>query len=65
MNSAAGARPLSPTATRGGFVTLARKYALQIAIVFVALLIWAFFVWRAPNTFLAYDIYNALMSTTH
>jgi len=65
MNTAVTeARPLSPTATRGGFVRLARKYALQIAIVFVALLIWAFFVWRAPRTFLAYDIYNALMSTT-
>jgi simple sugar transport system permease protein len=41
-----------------------RKYALQIAIVFVALLIWAFFLWRSPRTFLAYDIYNSLMSTT-
>ena len=41
-----------------------RKYALQIAIVFVALLIWAFFLWRSPRTFGAYDIYNSLMSTT-
>ena len=65
MNSVAEApRPLSPTAQRGGFAKLLRKYALQIAIVFVALLIWAFFLWRSPRTFGAYDIYNSLMSTT-
>ena len=64
MNTVAEARPLSPAAKRGGFARLARKYALQIAIVFVALLIWAFFLWRAPSTFLAYDIYYALMATT-
>jgi simple sugar transport system permease protein len=65
MNSGvAEARPLSPAVKRGGFARLARKYALQIAIVFVALLIWAFFLWRSPITFLAYDIYNSLMSTT-
>jgi simple sugar transport system permease protein len=64
MNTAAQARPLSPAAKKGGFIRLARKYALQIAIVFVALLIWGFFVWKAPITFLSYDIYNSLMSTT-
>jgi len=64
MNTVTEARPLSPTAKRGGFARLARKYALQIAIVFVALLIWAFFLWRAPRTFLAYDIYYSLMATT-
>jgi simple sugar transport system permease protein len=64
MNTAAEARPLSPAAKRGGFARLARKYALQIAIVAVALLIWAFFLWRAPSTFLAYDIYYSLMATT-
>jgi simple sugar transport system permease protein len=37
---------------------------MQIAIVVVLLLIWAFFLWRSPRTFAAYDIYNALMSTT-
>jgi simple sugar transport system permease protein len=64
MNTVTEARPLSPTVKRGGFARLARNYALQIAIVFVALLIWAFFLWRAPNTFLAYDIYYSLMATT-
>jgi simple sugar transport system permease protein len=64
MNSVAETRPLSPTAQTGGFAKLLRKYALQIAIVFVALLIWAFFFWRSPRTFGAYDIYNSLMSTT-
>lgn len=64
MDTAAEARPLSPTAQRSSFSKLLRKHALQIAIVFVALLIWAFFTWRAPTTFLAYDIYNSLMTTT-
>ena len=64
MNSVAETRPLSPTAQRGRFAKLLRKYALQIAIVVVALLIWAFFFWRSPRTFGAYDIYNSLMSTT-
>lgn len=57
-------RPLSPAKERGGLERLLRKNALQIAIVFVALLIWAFFYWRSPRTFGAYDIYNSLMSTT-
>jgi simple sugar transport system permease protein len=43
---------------------LVRTYALQIAIVVVLLLIWAFFLWRSPRTWLAYDIYNALMVST-
>ncbi len=64
MSTAAKARPLSPTAKRGSFAKLLRKHALQIAIVLVALLIWAFFTWRAPRTFLAYDIYNSFMLTT-
>src|SRR3972149_11410436 len=64
MNSAAEARPLSPRAKRAGVARLARKYSMQIAIVVVLLLIWAFFLWRSPRTFAAYDIYNALMSTT-
>jgi simple sugar transport system permease protein len=58
------ARPLSPTAQRGSFAKLLRRHALQIAIVFVALVIWAFFIWRAPTTFLSYDIYNSFMLTT-
>src|SRR5512136_915724 len=64
MNPVAETRPLSPTAQRGGFAKLLRKYALQIAIVFVAILIWLFFLSRSPGTFLSYDIYNSLMSTT-
>jgi simple sugar transport system permease protein len=64
MNTTAETRPLSPTARRGSFSKLLRKHALQIAIVVVALLIWAFFIWRAPRTFLAYDIYNSFMLTT-
>src|SRR3972149_336918 len=64
MNSATEARTLCPPARRGGVARLARKYSMQIAIVVVLLLIWAFFLWRSPRTFGAYAIYNALMSTT-
>ncbi len=55
---------ISPTARTGGFLRLLRKYALQIAIVLVLLALLAFFIWRSPITFLSYDIYNSLMSTT-
>lgn len=58
------ARPLSPMAQRGAFSKLLSKHALQIAIVLVALLIWAFFLWRAPSTWLGYAMYNSLMLTT-
>ena len=64
MSTAAEARPLSPTAQRSSFSKLLRRNALQIAIVFVALLIWAFCTWRAPSTFLAYDISNSFMLMT-
>ena len=65
MNSTGeAARPLSPTANKGSFARFLRRNALQIAIVFVLFLIYAFFTWRSPRTFLAYDIYNSLMSTT-
>jgi len=63
MNSVAETRPRAPAA-KSGFTRLLRQYSLQIAIVVVALLLWAFFMWRAPLTFGAYDIYNSLMSTT-
>jgi simple sugar transport system permease protein len=49
---------------KSGFARFVRTYALQIAIIVVLLLIWAFFLWRSPRTWLAYDIYNALMVST-
>ena len=58
------ARPLSTTRQRGKLARFLRKFALQIAIVVVALLLWAFFFWRSPLTWGAYDIYNSLMVTT-
>jgi simple sugar transport system permease protein len=64
MTTTAEARPRSATAQRSGFSKMLRKYSIQIAIVLVALLIWAFFAWRAPTTFLAFDIYNSFMLTT-
>jgi simple sugar transport system permease protein len=54
----------SPAARRSGLGRFVRTYAQQIAIVVVLLLIWAFFLWRSPETWLSYDIYYALMSTT-
>ncbi len=64
MNTTIEARPRSATAQRSSFSKLLRKYAIQIAIVLVALLIWVFFTWRAPTTFMAFDIYNSFMLTT-
>jgi simple sugar transport system permease protein len=65
MNAAAeNARPASTAVRRTRLARFVRTYALQIAIVVVLLLIWAFFLWRSPRTWLAYDIYNALMSST-
>lgn len=64
MNSAVEAKPLSPAIKTKGFSRLLRKWSLQIALTIVAILIWAFFLWRAPRTFAGYDIYNSLMLTT-
>ncbi len=64
MKSAAEARPVSPTARTGGIGRVLRKYSMQIAIVLVLLILWAFFLWRSPLTFARYDIYNALMAST-
>jgi simple sugar transport system permease protein len=58
------ARPISPAANRGKLSRLLRKNALQIAIVVVLLAIWGFFLSRSPRTFLGYDIYYSLLSTT-
>lgn len=63
MNTAE-VKPLSPTVNKGKFARLLRKNALQIAIVIVLLAIWAFFLSRSPRTFLGYDIYYSLLSTT-
>jgi simple sugar transport system permease protein len=57
-------RPLSPTANKSKFSRILRKNALQIAIVIVLLAIWGFFLSRSPRTFLGYDIYYSLLSTT-
>ena len=57
-------RPLSPTAGRGALSSWARRNALQIGIVGVALFVWVLFLIGATKTFTAYDIYNALLITT-
>lgn len=57
-------KPLFPVQQKRGFTRFLRKWALQIAIFVVALLIWGFFMWRAPVTFTSYEIYSSLMTTT-
>jgi simple sugar transport system permease protein len=57
-------RMQSPRAATNALTTLARRYGLQIGIVGVALVVWLSFVIGAPQTFLAYPIYAAYMSTT-
>lgn len=57
-------RPISPTAGRSGLSRWARRNALQIGIIAVALLIWLLFLIGAPGTFTKFDIYNALLTTT-
>lgn len=64
MTSDEAARPLSRTATRGPASRFLRKYALQLGIVAVAIVVWVLFLIGSPRTFLAGDIYIAFMSTT-
>ncbi len=58
------ARPLSQPANRSKLSKFLRKNALQVAIVFVLLIIWGLFMWRAPRTFSGFDIYFSLLQTT-
>ena len=64
MDSAAEIKPISPSAKTKTFARFLRKWSLQIALTIVAILIWVFFLWRAPTTFRSYAIYNSLMLTT-
>ena len=57
-------RPRSQAPARSGLVKWARRNALQIGIVFVALFIWVLFLIGAPRTFMSFNIYNALLITT-
>lgn len=57
-------RPLSPTAQRGTLSRVMRKYALQIGLVCVLLVMWMVFLIGAPKTFTSWNIYNALLITT-
>ncbi len=65
MSSAIEARrPRSAVAQRSGLSIWARRNALQIGIVAVALFVWGLFLIGAPKTFTAFDIYNAFLITT-
>ncbi len=57
-------RPKSRARSSNPFSRWARKNALQIGTVGVALLIWLVFLVGAPKTFMSYNIYNALLVTT-
>ncbi len=63
-NSVGETKLFSPVAKGNAFTRFLRRWALQIALTIVALLIWGFFMWRAPGTFKSYNIYNSLMLTT-
>ncbi len=65
MNSVIEAeRPKSPAAARNPLAKWARRNALQLGTIGVALFIWLLFLIGAPRTFMSYDIYNALLITT-
>ncbi len=50
--------------TSSGFVQWARRNALQLGIVAVALVLWLVFLIASPRTFLSYPIYSAFMQST-
>jgi simple sugar transport system permease protein len=62
--STESARPLSPAARRSPLNRFMRKYALQLGIVGVMVIVWILFLIGSPRTFLARDIYVSFMSTT-
>jgi simple sugar transport system permease protein len=64
MNSPAIEKQPEVVAQKSQFFRFLRKWALQIAITLVGILVYLFFYWRSPLAFGAYDIYNSLMMTT-
>jgi simple sugar transport system permease protein len=64
MDISATKKPLVVVAQKHKFFRFLRKWALQIAITLVGILVYLFFFWRSPIAFGAYDIYNSLMMTT-
>jgi simple sugar transport system permease protein len=64
MSTEETARPLSRRAGSGSATWFLRKYALQLGIVGVAVIVWLLFLIGAPRTFLSKEIYISFMSTT-
>lgn len=64
MSTEETARPLSKRAGGGSTTWFLRKYALQLGIVGVAIIVWLLFLIGAPRTFLSKEIYISFMSTT-
>ncbi|HET6487590.1 MAG TPA: ABC transporter permease [Spirochaetia bacterium] len=62
--SSEAARPLSRTAGKGPVSWFLRRYALQLGVVGVAMVVWLLFLAGSPRTFLAKEIYISFMSTT-
>lgn len=62
MTAKAAAAPRS--APRSSFMNFLRTHTLQIGITAVMMLIWAIFAIGSPETFFAFNIYQAFMSTT-
>lgn len=60
----AKAEPLAADLQKKKIARFFRKWALQIAVLLVLILLWVFFLWRAPITFSSHEIYSALMTTT-
>jgi len=58
------ARPLSETVGAGPVVRFLRKYALQLGILAVGIIVWLLFVVGSPRTFMSGDIYISFMTTT-
>jgi simple sugar transport system permease protein len=64
LTEASGHRVRTKARPGNGLTIQLRKYALQLGIVGVALVIWAVFVIGSPRTFLSPQIYAAYMTTT-
>ncbi len=62
MTAKAAAAPR--TTSRSGLAGFLRAHTLQIGITIVMLLIWSIFAIGSPETFFAFNIYQAFMSTT-
>ncbi|MGA2975229.1 MAG: ABC transporter permease [Spirochaetia bacterium] len=64
MSTNDSAPPLSRTTVAGPAARFLRRYAIQLGIAAVAVVVWVLFLIGAPRTFLAKEIYISFASTT-